>query len=93
MVLFIALSLSCIYFLEADEDLFGPSKQENTFEEDSPFGKKGGLFSGGGSSLFDDEEVRLYTMNLFTLFLPLGRLKWIDRCVMEREEIEIFSQI
>ncbi|XP_065056094.1 WASH complex subunit 2C-like isoform X1 [Rhopilema esculentum] len=37
---------------ESDDDLFGESK--NKFEDDSPFGKKSGMFSGGGT-LFDSE--------------------------------------
>ena len=45
-------------FLESDEDLFGESKPKSKFEDDSPFGKKGGMFSGGGT-LFDDDGVSL----------------------------------
>ena len=35
-----------------DDDLFGPPPME---DEDSPFGKQGGLFSSGGG-LFDDDN-------------------------------------
>ena len=43
--------------LESDEDLFGDSKQkEDKIEDDSPFGKKGGMFSGGGT-LFGADSV------------------------------------
>ena len=46
------------FYLESDEDLFGESKPKSKFEDDSPFGKKGGMFSGGGT-LFDDDGVSL----------------------------------
>ena len=37
-----------------DSDLFGPSNDGDLFDDlSSPFGKKGGMFS-GGSGLFDD---------------------------------------
>ena len=43
--------------LESDEDLFGESKPEvKKIEDASPFGKKGGMFSGGGT-LFGSEPV------------------------------------
>eukprot|EP00794_Sanderia_malayensis_P011036 gene11036-12201_t len=42
-------------FVESDEDLFGESKQKDSFEDKGLFSKKGGLFSGGGT-LFDEEH-------------------------------------
>lgn len=45
--------------LESDEDLFGESKKEDNFSDDeSPFRKKGGMFS-GGESLFTNETVSI----------------------------------
>eukprot|EP00112_Aurelia_sp_Birch-Aquarium-sp1_P025915 Seg888.24 transcript_id=Seg888.24/GoldUCD/mRNA.D3Y31 product="WASH complex subunit 2" protein_id=Seg888.24/GoldUCD/D3Y31 len=45
---------------ESDEDLFGESKSKGNFEDDSPFGKKGGMFSGGGTLFDDDGEGGLF---------------------------------
>ncbi|XP_077979550.1 uncharacterized protein LOC144434905 [Glandiceps talaboti] len=42
---------------EENDDLFGPPPQDDIFGgDDSPFGRKSGLFS-GGSGLFDDDDV------------------------------------
>ena len=45
-----------------EEDLFGPADDED--EDDSPFGRGGGLFSTKSSGLFDDDDedegVRLF---------------------------------
>lgn len=46
--------LSC--FLDDEDDIFKPPKL--TDEDFTPFGSKGGLFS-GGTGLFDDDEVRM----------------------------------
>jgi len=43
-------------FLDEDDDIFKPPKL--TDEDFTPFGSRGGLFS-GGTGLFDDEEVRM----------------------------------
>lgn len=45
-----------MYFLDEDDDIFKPPKL--TDEDFTPFGSRGGLFS-GGTGLFDDEEVRI----------------------------------
>lgn len=45
-----------MYFLDEDDDIFKPPKL--TDEDFTPFGSRGGLFS-GGTGLFDDEEVRM----------------------------------
>ena len=43
--------------MESDEDLFGESKEKgDKIEDASPFEKKGGMFSGGGT-LFGTEPV------------------------------------
>lgn len=44
------------FFLDEDDDIFKPPKL--TDEDFTPFGSRGGLFS-GGTGLFDDEEVRM----------------------------------
>lgn len=44
---------------EDDDEMFKPPKMED--DEYSPFGGKGGLFS-GGKGLFDDEEVSVHTV-------------------------------
>lgn len=49
----------CLYIITAVDDqdeMFQPPKMDD--EEYSPFGGKGGLFS-GGRGLFDDDEVDL----------------------------------
>lgn len=46
----------CAVFLDDDDDIFKPPKL--TDEDFSPFGSKGGLFSGGTGLFDDDEEVR-----------------------------------
>lgn len=43
-------------FLDDDDDIFKPPKL--TDEDFTPFGSRGGLFS-GGTGLFDDDEVRM----------------------------------
>lgn len=43
-------------FSDEDDDIFKPPKL--TDEDFTPFGSRGGLFS-GGTGLFDDEEVRI----------------------------------
>lgn len=45
-----------LYFIDEDDDIFKPPKL--TDEDFTPFGSRGGLFS-GGTGLFDDEEVRM----------------------------------
>lgn len=48
---------SCLFcFLDDEDDIFKPPKL--TDEDFTPFGSKGGLFS-GGTGLFDDDEVRM----------------------------------
>lgn len=50
----------CFYIhfvtVEDDDEMFKPPDMED--DEFSPFGGKGGLFS-GGKGLFDDDEVRV----------------------------------
>lgn len=40
-----------------NDEMFGPPKMED--DEYSPFGGKGGLFSGGKGLFDDDDEVKL----------------------------------
>ena len=58
-----------IYYFssESDEDLFGESKQTNTFDDESPFSKKGGLFS-GGETLFDEVSKVLFSNRQVSIF-------------------------
>lgn len=52
----------CVITVEDDQDeMFKPPKMED--EEYSPFGGKGGLFSGGRGLFDDDDEVGL--MNIY----------------------------
>lgn len=55
-------------FLDEDDDIFKPPKL--TDEDFTPFGSRGGLFS-GGTGLFDDEEVRrLETIEMQCVCVP-----------------------
>lgn len=52
-------------FLDEENDLFGPPKNDDFFNEiddEAPFGKSGGLFSSKkkGNSLFDEPEEVCY---------------------------------
>ena len=60
--------LVLLVFCCTDEDLFGPPPMD---DEDSPFGRKAGLFS-SGPGLFDEEndEVRIRLLRIHA-FLPL----------------------
>uniref|UniRef100_A0A673JBK3 WASH complex subunit FAM21A-like n=1 Tax=Sinocyclocheilus rhinocerous TaxID=307959 RepID=A0A673JBK3_9TELE len=61
-----------MHFLEDDQDeMFKPPKMED--EEYSPFGGKGGLFS-GGKGLFDDDEVVILSF-AFAFVEPLKTKK------------------
>ena len=62
--------------LESDDDLFGePRKKEENFEDESPFGKKGGMFSGGGT-LFGTEPVSaILVPNNFVIILSYKYLE------------------
>lgn len=60
-------------FLDEDDDIFKPPKL--TDEDFTPFGSRGGLFS-GGTGLFDDEEVRmLESIEIECVFLLKTKLK------------------
>lgn len=45
--------------VEDDDEMFKPPNMDD--DEYSPFGGKGGLFS-GGKGLFDDDDVSLHTL-------------------------------
>lgn len=58
---------------EDSDDMFKPPKMDD--DDFSPFGGKGGLFSGGRGLFDDDDEVHEQFLELFLIHLSSASLK------------------